>query len=196
MSALVFELFDRFSKSGLELADLANDQLREAEKDWCVNAALAQVVDDGTSLTVTPSTLMGRTPFGALALPCACGCARGWRPLAIVLTLARLANFAESSFEDRRGHEARRKRTRRKLVERFGEPEHLVHRAIHGTDLVELPVPEGVGRNVGSLERVLEQIEGLLQSQLREGLRPDSHRAAESLLCSSRTTYQPTQLFR
>ena len=33
--------------------------------------------------------------------------------------------------------------------------EDLVHHAVHAADVVQLPVPEGVRRDVGPLERIL-----------------------------------------
>ena len=46
MSALVFEFLDGFFESGLQLADLAEEQLRETKQNRRVDAAFAEVVDD------------------------------------------------------------------------------------------------------------------------------------------------------
>src|ERR1700722_425976 len=91
-------------------------------------------------------------------------------------------NLLERLFHDRRRHEARRERTRRKLLEGLHELADLFHRAIDLTDMVEVPVPVSVGRDVGPLERVLEQIVDLLQPELGEGFGPDLHRAGRALL--------------
>ena len=45
-----------------------------------------------------------------------------------------------------------------------------------------LPVPEGVGGDVRSLERILHEVEDLLQAQRGERLGPDAHRAVRALL--------------
>ena len=61
-------------------------------------------------------------------------------------------------------------------LKRHHERADVVHRAVDLPDMVELPVPEGIGRDVGPFERVLKQIEDLLQTQFGEGLRPNLHR--------------------
>jgi hypothetical protein len=48
--------------------------------------------------------------------------------------------------------------------------------------MIELPVPEGVGRDVRPLERILEQVKYLLQAKLDEGLGPDAQRSSQALL--------------
>src|SRR5882672_9461252 len=88
----------------------------------------------------------------------------------------------ERLFHDRRWHEARRERTRRKLLKGLHELADLFHRAIDLTDMIEVPVPVSVGRDVGPLERVLEQVVDLLQTQLGKGFGPDLHRSGRALL--------------
>ena len=46
MPAFVFEFFDSFFESGLKFSDLPGKQLWEAQKDRCINAAFAQVVNN------------------------------------------------------------------------------------------------------------------------------------------------------
>src|SRR6185369_14199721 len=45
-------------------------------------------------------------------------------------------------------HETGRERARRKLLERQRELEDVVHRAVYLPDMIDLPVPEGVRRDV------------------------------------------------
>jgi len=75
----------------------------------------------------------------------------------------------------------------RKLLEGHHEGADVVHGAIDLPDVVELPVPEGVGRDVGALERILQQIENLLQAQFGEGLGPDAERSGQALFGSGGT---------
>ena len=62
------------------------------------------------------------------------------------------------------------------------EGEDVVHHAVHAADVVDLPIPEGVGGDVGPFERVLHDVEDLLQAERREWLRPDAHRSFLALL--------------
>ena len=78
--------------------------------------------------------------------------------------------------------EARWDGARRVVLERRGELEDVVHHAVHASYVVDLPIPEGVGRDVRTLERVLHQVEDLLQAQRRERLGPDTHRPFLALL--------------
>ena len=54
-----------------------------------------------------------------------------------------------------------------------------------------LPVPEGVGGDVGPLEGVLHEVEDLLQAQRRERLGPDAHRALPCAARRRRTCSRP-----
>jgi hypothetical protein len=86
------------------------------------------------------------------------------------------------AFHDVRGIEARRERAGWEVLECGHELEDFVHHAVHGLDVVKLPVPESIGRDVGSLERVLHEVENLLQAERRKRLSPKTHRALHALL--------------
>ena len=42
---------------------------------------------------------------------------------------------------------------RREVLERRDELEDVVHHAVHAADVVDLPIPEGVGGDVGAFVR-------------------------------------------
>ena len=85
-------------------------------------------------------------------------------------------NDAERISHDIRRVKARRAGARRVVLERRGELEDVVHHAVHASHVVNLPIPESIGRNVGTFVRVLHKVEDLLQAQRRERLGPDTHR--------------------
>src|SRR3984957_14193955 len=76
-----------------------------------------------------------------------------------------LLDTVHRAFQDVSRVEAGRERAWRKVLERRHELEDLLHHPVGRADVVELPVPEGVGGEVGSLKRVLHQVEDLLQAK-------------------------------
>ncbi len=71
-------------------------------------------------------------------------------------------DLVQRLFHDVGGVERRREGARREILERRRELEDLVHHPVGGPDVVELPIPEGVGRDVRPLVGVLEQVVDLL----------------------------------
>ena len=88
----------------------------------------------------------------------------------------------EGIFHDIRRVKRRRGGARWVVLERRGELEDVVHHAVHASHVVDLPIPEGIGRDVGPFVRVLHEVEDLLQAQRRERLGPDTHRPFLALL--------------
>ncbi len=73
-------------------------------------------------------------------------------------------DLIELLFKDRGRYETRWERPRRKILEGHDEGADVVHRAVDLPDMVELPVPECVRGDVGPLERILKQVEYLLEA--------------------------------
>ena len=62
-----------------------------------------------------------------------------------------------------------------------GELEDFFHYAVHASDVVDLPIPEGIRGEVRTFERILHDVENLLQAKGGERLGPESHSAVLAL---------------
>src|SRR3954469_25206832 len=65
-----------------------------------------------------------------------------------------LLDVVQRFFHDVCRHETRREGAWRKLLESQRKLEDVVHRAVYLPDMVDLPIPEGVGRDVGPFEGI------------------------------------------